>query len=217
MFWPHLWCGVQCGGQQRCLQVPCQPVQPQPLALQPHVSLRLSSHPCSPPTCASSHYHGSGRSNTAHVPCIPSSLCQTNKAGSASSALHFSFPLASIAHCALCQHCALCCGAAWRLMYAVRHCCSGVHPTCWRQHCTRRYDAILQVHHDSGHNWEQLMASTLSKWSPCWYGLWQQWQPHHFRELNNLFGECGQDCAEAEQAILHRTDRRWALQVPSTQ
>ena len=61
------------------------------------------------------------------------------------------------------------------------------------------------------------MASTLSKWSPCWHGLWQQWQPHHFRELNNLFGECGQDCAEADQAIIHRTDRGRALQIPPNQ
>ncbi len=75
----------------------------------------------------------------------------------------------------------------------------------------------MQVHHDNGHNWQQLMASTLSKWSPCWHGLWQQWQPHHFRELNNLLGECGQDCAEADQAVIHRTDRGRALQVPPTQ
>ena len=61
------------------------------------------------------------------------------------------------------------------------------------------------------------MASPLGQWSPCWHGLWQQWQPHRFRELNNLFGECGQDCAEAEQAVIHCTDRGRALQVPPTQ
>ena len=97
-------------------------------------------------------------------------------------------------------------------MYAVSPCRGSIQPICW----TRQCNAKLQVHHDNGHNWQQLMASTLSQWSPCWHGLWQQWQTHHFRERNNLFGECGQDCAEADQAVIHRTDRGRALQVPPT-